>query len=89
MILVSEEEIYAAIRCYASTIHQMAEGAGAVALAGALQLRDTLEGQHIGLVLTGGNIEASTMIDALTGKAPSFSPQAMAMFPIDELNYGC
>ena len=32
MVLVSEEEILQAIRCYARTIHQMAEGAGAYCL---------------------------------------------------------
>lgn len=89
MLLVSEEEIYAAIRCYASTVHQMAEGAGAVALAGALQVRDALAGQHVGLVLTGGNIEAATLIDALSGKLPPYRPQAMPMFPIGNLEYGC
>ncbi|MDH3767837.1 MAG: threonine/serine dehydratase, partial [Gammaproteobacteria bacterium] len=72
MLLVSEEEIYAAIRCYAATVHQMAEGAGAVSLAGAMQMREDLVGQRVGLVLTGGNIEAHTLIDALSERAPSF-----------------
>lgn len=88
MLLVSEAEIYAGIRCYASTVHQMAEGAGAVPLAGAMQMRDELAGQRVGLVLTGGNIESTTLIDALTEKMPAYRPQAMPMYPIGELNYG-
>ncbi|NNF67380.1 MAG: threonine/serine dehydratase [Gammaproteobacteria bacterium] len=88
MLLVSEEEIYAAIRCYAGTVHQMAEGAGAVPLAGAMQIRESLAGQNIGMVLTGGNIEAHTLINALTDSTPAFRPQAMPMFPIGELDYG-
>ncbi|MBT8136716.1 MAG: threonine dehydratase [Gammaproteobacteria bacterium] len=89
MLLVSEDEIYAAIRCYAATVHQMAEGAGAVPLAGAMQLRTELAGHHVGLVLTGGNIESHTLIEALNGGLPVYRPQAMPMYPIAELDYGC
>jgi threonine dehydratase len=37
--------------------HNLAEGAGAAALAGALQERDHLKGKRIGIVLTGGNVD--------------------------------
>lgn len=88
MLLVSEEEIFHAMRLYASTIHQMAEGAGAVPLAGALKMRDELAGATVGLVITGGNVEAHTLSGALTGNFHAHSPQAMPMFPLDSLDYG-
>ena len=88
MVLVSEEEIQAAIRTYATTIHQMAEGAGAAPLAAAMKLADEYRGQRVGLVLTGGNIEPATLTAALAGHLSPHRPQAMPMYPIDELSYG-
>ncbi len=89
MLLVSEAEIYEAIRTYANTVHQMAEGAGAVALAGVLQQREELGASRVGVVLTGGNIESHTLVDALNGGQPRFLPQAMPMYPMSSLDYGC
>ncbi|MGB5587130.1 MAG: threonine dehydratase [Gammaproteobacteria bacterium] len=88
MLLVSEEEIQDAIRCYADTIHQMAEGGAAAALAGAMKLRSELRGKRVGIVLTGGNIETETLLHALSGRQPMHIPQAMPMYPIDDLSYG-
>ncbi len=88
MLLVSEDEICDAIRTYASTIHQMAEGAGAAPLAGAMQIRDRFAGKHVGLMLTGGNISPATLARVIAGEAPAFVPQAMPMYPIDSLEYG-
>jgi len=61
MVLVTEDEIRAAIRVYAETLHQLAEGAGASALAGAIKLRRKLVGRRVGILLSGGNIDASTL----------------------------
>lgn len=88
MLLVSEAEICAAIRTYASTIHQMAEGAAAAPLAGAMQLRERFAGGHVGLMLTGGNISPDTLARVIAGKESTFVPQAMPMYPIDSLDYG-
>ncbi|MEJ2515566.1 MAG: threonine dehydratase [Gammaproteobacteria bacterium] len=88
MVLVSEEEIQGAIRAYASTIHQMAEGAAATPLAAAMKLKDEYRGKRVGLVLTGGNIDQATLVSALAGERPRHRPQAMPMFPIGELSYG-
>ena len=87
-LLVSEAEIFAAIRTYATTVHQMAEGAGAVPLAGAMKMRDELAGACVGLVVSGGNIEAHTLGQALSGDYTTVPPQAMAMYPLDSLDYG-
>ena len=59
VIEVSEAEIAGAIRCLAETLHQLAEGAGAAALAGALHLHRRLTRQRVGVVLSGGNITSS------------------------------
>lgn len=54
---VTDAEIAAAIRAYWADTHNLAEGAGAAALAAALQDRTKLSGKRVGLVLSGGNID--------------------------------
>ncbi len=87
-VLVSEEEIYAAIRCYLETLHQLAEGGGAAPLAAALQLKDRFAGQRIGVVLTGCNIDRATLRRVLAGRPAESHAEAMPMFPISSLDYG-
>lgn len=65
MLLVEEFELRSAVRMYARSIHQLAEGAGAAALAGALQMKDQLGGLRVGIVLTGGNIDSDTLSSLL------------------------
>ncbi len=57
IVLVSDKEIASAIRAYWIDTHNLAEGAGAAALAAAMQERLRLNGRKIGLVLSGGNID--------------------------------
>jgi threonine dehydratase len=57
IVLVSEDEIAAAVRAYWTDTHNLAEGAGAAPLAAALQERAKLSGKRVGLVLSGGNID--------------------------------
>ncbi|UGQ44678.1 threonine dehydratase [Massilia endophytica] len=61
VVTVSDESVAAAMRLYFSATHNVAEGAGAAALAAALQLKDDsrVRGCRIGLPLTGGNVDAS------------------------------
>jgi threonine dehydratase len=68
LIEVSEAQIADAIRCFAETLHQMAEGAGAAALAGALQMRRRIAGERIGVVLSGGNITSQQLSSVLHGE---------------------
>jgi threonine dehydratase len=56
IVLVSDDELASAIRLLFRTARQVAEGAGAAALAAALQRRNELSGKNIGLILSGGNI---------------------------------
>jgi threonine dehydratase len=55
--LVSDDEVAAAIRAYWTDTHNLAEGAGAAALAAAMKDRSRLQGRKVGLVLSGGNID--------------------------------
>jgi threonine dehydratase len=57
VIEVSEPEIAAAMRAYYQDTHNLAEGAAAAALAGALNEKDRLDGQSFGVILTGGNVD--------------------------------
>jgi threonine dehydratase len=54
---VTDDEIGEAIRSYWTDTHNLAEGAGAAALAAALQEKVKLRGKRVGLILSGGNID--------------------------------
>jgi threonine dehydratase len=57
VVQVTDDEIGAAIRAYWTDTHNLAEGAGAAALAAALQEKQKLQGKRVGLILSGGNID--------------------------------
>jgi threonine dehydratase len=57
VVLVGEEEIRQAMKIYFTDTHNVVEGAGAAGLAAALKERRRLEGQAVGLVATGGNVD--------------------------------
>jgi threonine dehydratase len=57
VVQVTDDEIALAMRAYWTDTHNLAEGAGAAALAAALQEKKKLQGKRVGLVLSGGNID--------------------------------
>src|ERR1700732_3774774 len=57
IVQVSDDEVAAAVRAYWTDTHNLAEGAGAAALAAALQDKQKIRGTRAGLVLSGGNID--------------------------------
>ena len=57
IVQVTDDEIADAMRALWTDTHNLAEGAGAAALAAALQDKDKLSGRRVGLVLSGGNID--------------------------------
>ncbi len=67
IVQVSDDEIAAAMRALFADTHNVAEGAGAAALAGALQERAQLAGQAVGLALTGGNVDTAQYARVLAG----------------------
>jgi threonine dehydratase len=69
VIEVSDDEIADAMRALYQDTHNVAEGAGAAALAGAIQeIHSQGNGKRIGFVLTGGNVDAPVFANVLTGK---------------------
>ncbi len=59
--LVTDEDLCRAIVMLLEDAHLVAEGAGAAALAAAIQLRDELAGQKVALIVSGGNITLDTL----------------------------
>ena len=57
VVQVTDDEIASAMRAYWTDTHNLAEGAGAAALAAALQDKARNRGNRIGLILSGGNID--------------------------------
>ncbi len=70
ILRLSEEEIADAIRFYYCDTHNLAEGAGAAPLAGLIQEKAILEGKTAGVILCGGNIDASAFGQVLGGHTP-------------------
>ena len=60
-VLVSEEEVKAAMRLFMETQHLLIEGAAGVALAAFLQQRERLQGQNVVIVICGANISLETL----------------------------
>ncbi len=66
IVTVSEEEMKAAVRHYYTDTHNLAEGAGAAALAALLQEREMMAGRKAGVVLSGGNIDRELYLEILS-----------------------
>src|SRR5450432_884610 len=57
VVQVTDDEIRVAITALWTDTHNLAEGAGAAALAAALQDKPKIRGKRVGLILSGGNID--------------------------------
>ncbi len=64
-VLVSDDEMRAAIRHLLERAKTLAEPAGAAPLAAALRLQDELRGQKVALILSGGNISPDELRQCL------------------------
>jgi threonine dehydratase len=67
IVEVSDAEIAVAMLAYYQDTHNLAEGAGAAALAAALKEKNSVQGKRIGILLTGGNVDWETYAAALAG----------------------
>ena len=65
VVAVSEEAILEAMRHYFTDTHNVAEGAGAAALAALLEEGAEMAGKRVGLVLSGGNADRGLFCRAL------------------------
>ncbi|MDQ6886069.1 MAG: threonine/serine dehydratase [Gemmatimonadota bacterium] len=60
-VTVTDAEMASALRLLLRTTHNLVEGAGAAGLAGVRSLAAELAGQRVAIVLSGGNIDESTL----------------------------
>jgi threonine dehydratase len=67
VLTVDDGAIRAAMRACFEDTHNAAEGAGAVALAAAMQEREQLRGRRVGAVLSGGNVDRKLFASVLAG----------------------
>jgi threonine dehydratase len=58
IVAVTDTEVAAAMKLLFVSTHNVAEGAGAAAMAAAMQLKSELTGLKVGLPLCGGNVDA-------------------------------
>jgi threonine dehydratase len=65
IVTVSEAEMRRAMRILFSDTHNIAEGAGAAALAAALQERRRLAGKRVAIIQSGGNIDRALFAEIL------------------------
>ena len=67
MAAVTDAEVAAAMRVIFEETHNVAEGAGAAALAAILREKDQLRGKRVAMVLTGGNVDREVFAKVLAG----------------------
>ena len=65
VVAADDDEIRAAMRYLFSDTHNVAEGAGAAALAALLQERVRMRGRRVALILSGGNVDREVFVQAL------------------------
>jgi threonine dehydratase len=67
IVSVSEAEIRAAMRHLFTDTHNLAEGAGAAALAALLQEKERMAGKRVAVIQSGGNIDRELYLSVLAG----------------------
>lgn len=67
IVQVTDDEVAAAMRLMFETTHNVCEGAGAAALAAAMQERTRNAGRRIAVVATGGNVDSDVFAGVLRG----------------------
>nr|MBP6676834.1 threonine dehydratase [Vitreoscilla sp.] len=65
IVKVTDAEVAQAMRDIFACTHNVAEGAGAAAFAAAMQEREQLVGQTVGLALSGGNVDSAMLANVL------------------------
>lgn len=69
VITVTDDEVADAMRALFTDTHNVAEGAGAAALAAAMQQRERWRGKTVGVTVSGGNVDAAVFAQVLAGGA--------------------
>jgi threonine dehydratase len=71
IFLVSDEELKQAILLLLEHTHNLAEGAGAAALAGLIKYKEMFIGKKVVCVLTGGNLQVDLLKDIINSRERS------------------
>ncbi len=67
IVRASDAGVAEAMRAYFHDTHNVAEPAGAIALAALLSERDAMRGKTVALILSGGNVDAALYVEVLSG----------------------
>ena len=67
VVQVSDDEVKSAMRAIFSDTHNVAEGAGAAALAGLMRDKESMRGRTTAIVLTGGNVDSAVYAKVIAG----------------------
>lgn len=70
IVAVDEDAIAEAIRVLFADTHNVAEGAGAAAMAALMMEQERYQGRRAGAILCGGNIDESVLLEVLAGRTP-------------------
>ncbi len=71
IVQISEDQCADAVRLLTRCTHHLIEPSGAAALAGLLTERDAMAGRRVGIIATGGNIDAPMLAEILAGRTPT------------------
>ncbi|MFK7919548.1 MAG: threonine dehydratase [Ilumatobacter sp.] len=71
VLAVSDDAVADAMRTVYRTTHNVAESAGAIALAGLLSESPEQRGEHSAFVLCGGNVDTDQLAEVLSGSTPT------------------
>jgi threonine dehydratase len=74
VIWCDEDAIRGALRAFAHDENQIVEGAAALALAGFLQVADSLRGKNVAVVTCGANYDAATILPIIAAGISRISP---------------
>lgn len=66
IVQVGDDEVRAAMAAYFTDTHNVAEGAGAIALAGVMAEKDVMKGRKVGVILSGANVNRQTFFEAVS-----------------------
>jgi threonine dehydratase len=69
VVTLEDDALAEGVRVALRLTHNLAEGAGAAALAAALVDRERLKGQRVVVIMTGGNIDQATLTRILSDRA--------------------
>ncbi len=69
-VIVSDEELKAAVLLLLEKSHTLTEGAGAASTAAAIKLKDRLQGKKVALMVSGGNLSIQQLQDIMAAAAP-------------------